>query len=129
MTAQVVTITELDGDVKEYKGLQKIKWDWACTEAGVVVGSVTTNKYSGVIARVETIPDTGDTAPTADYDITIKNEDGVDVLSGLGEDRSATATETKNFGDGLGCVVYSTLTLAVANAGDANGGTVMLYII
>ncbi len=128
--AQVVSIQEFNGwDNPAFNGVQKIKWDWLSATGGAVVGSVTAYKYSGVIARVETIPGTGDAAPTAAYDITIKNEDGVDVLSGLGADRSATATETKNFGDGLGCVVDSTLTLAVANAGDANSGTVILYIV
>jgi len=94
-----------------------------------VVGSVTTNLYSGVLSRIETIPDGGATAPTASYDITLKNDDGVDLLSGLGADRSATATETKNFSDGLGVLVKSKLTLAVSAAGDAKGGTVIAYIM
>lgn len=128
MADQVVTITE-PTNYREKAGIQKIKWDWKSATGGAIVGSVTTLKYTGVVARVETIPDGGATAPTASYDITIKNDDGVDVLSGLGADRSATATETKNIGDGLGCVLDSTLTLAVAAAGDEKGGIVILYIV
>ena len=124
MTAQVVTITELP-----YKEIKKITWDWLCTDAGAVVGAATTNLYSGILSRIETIPDGGDTAPTALYDITLKNDDGVDLLSGLGADRSATLTETKNFNDGLGVLVKSKLTLAVSSAGNAKGGIVIAYIL
>lgn len=124
MTAQVVTITELP-----YKEIKKITWDWLCTDGGAVVGSATSNYYSGILSRVEFIPDGGATAPTAAYDVTLKNDDGVDLLSGLGADRSATATETKNHTDGLGILVKSKLTLAVTNAGNAKGGIVIAYVI
>lgn len=124
MTAQVVTIAELP-----YKEIKKVTWDWLSTDAGAVVGAVTTNYYSGILSRVEWIPDGGATAPTASYDTTLKNDDGVDLLSGLGADRSATLPEYKNFGDGLGMLLKSKLTLAVSTAGDAKGGTVIAYIM
>ena len=123
MAAQVVTITELP-----YKEIKKITWNWTCTDAGAVVGAVTSNIYSGVLHRVEFIPSPTN-PPTALYDVTIKNDDGVDMLSGFGADRSATLTETKNAIDGLGDVVKSKVTLAVSNAGNATSGKVIIYII
>lgn len=127
MAAQVVVITE-PTNYREKAGVQKIKWDWKSATGGAIVGSVTTLKYNGVVARIETIPDSGATAPATPYNVTIKNEDGVDVFGGLGKVRSTTATEAKNFGDGLGCVMDSTLTLAIDTAGDEKGGIVILYI-
>jgi hypothetical protein len=90
-----------------------------------VTGSVTTNKYTGEIVRLVTDP--GATAPTANYDITILDEDGIDVLVGAGADRSATATE-QVLGSSLGIIFNTTLTLEIATAGDAKNGTVYLYI-
>ena len=128
MTAQVVTITEtLNSNVAG--GLQKISWDWLSTDAGVVVGSVTTNEYTGYIVSMEMIPDAATTTPTAAYTATVSRSDGVDVLHGLGVGSStATASVNKVFGDGLGCVIQSKLTLAIAAAGNAKGGILNLYI-
>lgn len=120
-TAQVVTIVENNA----FPGLKRIKWSWLSTDLGVVTGSVTTNKYTGEIVRLVTDP--GATAPTAAYDITILDEDGVDVLVGAGADRSATATE-QVLGSSLGIIFNTTLTLEIAAAGDAKIGTVYLYI-
>lgn len=75
-------------------------------------------KFSGRLLALETNP--GATAPTANYDITIEDQHGHDVLEGVGGDRSAASTEKA-------AVVYTgtsihpavaaddTLTLKVAN--------------
>ena len=107
-------------------GLQKVKWTWTCSCLGAY-SEATTNRFNGQAFRLITIPHA--TAPTTLYDITIKDADGVDVLNGLGADRSATVTEQKSMSDGLGVIKSSLLTLAVANAGDEKLGTVILYIL
>jgi len=129
MTAQVVTITETLNS-KLLGGLQKVSWDWLCTDAGVVASSVTTNEYTGIIVSMEMIPDPETTTPTAAYTATVSRSDGADVLHGLGVG-SATATDTvsKVFSDGLGAVIQSKLTLAIAAAGNAKGGILNLYIM
>ena len=132
MTAQVVTISPTtlpDGWASE--GGVKVSWDWACTEAGVVAGAVTTYKVRGVLGWFEAIPDPSGTTPTAAYTFTVKDEAGVDILHGLGVgSATATATVTKGFADGLGGLVSpSTLTLAVAAAGNAKGGILNLYFL
>jgi hypothetical protein len=122
-TAQVVTIAETT-----HATVKKVTWDWLATDAGVVVGSITTYPYDGELIAAVFVPDSGGTAPDNGYDVTIKDVDGVDVLNGLGADLSNAATVIKKHTDGLGAVAGSKLTLAVANAGDANGGIIYLYI-
>lgn len=124
-TAQVVTITPKDNKLE----VQKLTINWACTDGGAVVGAVTARKYTGFIYRAIWIPGAGGDAPTALYDTTLKDEDGADVLGGLGADRSATLPEYKSSVDGLGIVMDSTLTFAVANAGDGKKGTFIVYIL
>ena len=109
-------------------GLQKIKWTWTCSSAGAYTGA-STYRYNGYVAQLVTVPAAGGDAPTALYDVTITDGDSVDVLAGVGADRSATATEYKAHVDGLGFIKSSLLTLNVSNAGDIKQGTAVLYII
>ena len=123
MSAQVVGITEWNAHPR----MKKIKWDWLRTDGGVVTGSKTVNKYSGEIIRLVTDPDAAAAAPTDNYDITILDDDGVDVLIGAGANRDTANTE-QVIASSLGCVVDSQLTLEIVNAGDAKAGLVILYI-
>lgn len=54
--------------------------------------------FEGRLLHLETNP--GATAPTALYDITVEDQNAVDVLQGVGANRSATASERAN-------IVYS----------------------
>lgn len=58
---------------------------------GSVPDTVLDHKFSGRIVALETDP--GSTAPTANYDITLEDANGHDVLEGVGANRSASATE------------------------------------
>lgn len=110
-------------------GLQKIKWTWTSDSNGDVAATASTYQYNGMLMKLITIPGDSDLAPTAAYDVYVYDADSLDVLCGLGVDRSATATEYKASTDGLGFVKSSTLSLVVDNAGEANTGTVVLYIL
>ena len=109
-------------------GLQRVKWTWTCSSAGAV-SETSTYRYNGSVQAMVSTPGTSDDAPTAAYDITATDADGVDILFGLGADRSATATEYKKASDGLGFIKSSPITFSVASAGDVATGTVWLYII
>ena len=105
---------------------KKIKF--ACTtgtggDDGKADGT-TTGVYSGKLILVATVP--GE-ALTADWDVTIKDSDGVDLLAGGGADRNTTATEFITYAN-LGAVVESTLTIAVTNAGDTKALAVYVYL-
>lgn len=122
MAAGTATIAET-----RHTTVKKIAWTWTSgtgAEGGTVT-STTTHAYDGKCELLTTDP--GSTAPTDDYDITITDSDGVDVLGGGGTDRDAANTE-QVLSSNLGAVAGSKLTLNVTNAGDAKGGVVYLYI-
>ena len=133
MAAQSVTVSEFNRwNNSEFNGVQKVKWVWVSSTGGTVVASTsaglnptTLNKYSGEVVRLVTDPSS--TAPTDDYDITILDSDGYDVLMGAGADRDTANTE-QVLGTSLGICQDTTLSLRVAAAGSNKGGAVILYI-
>lgn len=91
---------------------------------------------SGAIARVAFVPDSV-AAPTASYDVTLTDSDGIDVLAGQGANLSDTLASHVCPGvplkDGttigaLVVVVDSVLTLNVSNAGNTKSGKVVVYV-
>ncbi len=122
MAAQVVTLTETT-----YTSVKRIMWDWLSADTGVVT-SATTKAYDGLLERVVFTPDAAGTQPTNLYDVTITDPDGNDVLAGLGADLSNAATVVKVHSNGLTAVSGQKLTLNVANAGNAKGGIVIVYL-
>lgn len=119
-----VTITE-EVFANGVMPIRKIKFAWTSDASGDATGT-TTKSYTGELLRLITVPD-GTSAPTDDYDITITDEDGVDVLIGQGANRDTANTE-QVIASSLGCVANDKLTLTVANAGNAKKGTVYLYV-
>lgn len=132
--AQAVSISETgDNGNMLFKGVQKIVWTWTAHTDGTVVASTTTgqnpttsSKYTGKCIRLITDPGTSN-APTDNYDITILDEDGYDVLMGAGIDRDTSNTE-QVLESSLGICLYSTLSLRIAAAGSGGKGVVILYI-
>lgn len=125
-----VTITYQD-----HRTVKWIQWAWTSDASGDVSGTETV-VVSGQILRVVTIPD--DTAaPTASYDVTLEDEDNVDILYGAGADRSATdaeslvplQTDDKASPANVPIPVPfdGKLELKIVNAGNAKQGTVKLY--
>ena len=116
-----------------YGTVKKIKWSWTAGSSASVddlTGSsgvvTTTNVYNGKIQALHTVGGTGSTAPSASYDITIKDGSSVDILLGAGANRAAATEHTA--AASLGCVANDTLTLATTNTGSANTGVVYLFI-
>lgn len=58
---------------------------------GSVPDTPLTTKISGRLLALETNP--GATAPTANYDLTLVDDDGHDVLEGVGANRHTSTTE------------------------------------
>lgn len=103
---------------------------WAFTTDGSGDASEETDELWGIVNRVITNPDGTDT-PTTLWDLTIKDEDDVDLLCGDGADRDAAdsgASESiRPCPPDPG--VRSKLTFTVANGGDTKKGVVKVYII
>ena len=118
--AGTVTTTE-----EPYGSVKKISFDWL-SSAGGAADATTTGYYSGVISRVVTIPDSGGTQPTDNYDLVLNDDDSVDLLDGQGANRDNTNTE--QLLTGLGVMANAKITLGITNAGNAKGGQTIVYI-
>lgn len=122
-----ITISEDTGQPNLY-GINKVIFTWVSDTAGTTTG--TTNfKYSGLLSRVIFDPDAGDTQPTDAYDAVLNDADGYDLLHGNGSNLSNAANVLVDSSDGLGTVLGSKLTMTVSNAGDTNGGVMIVYIV
>ncbi len=121
--AQTASVTEYDS-----VGVFKVRWDWTSNAAGTV-NETTVGKslksFHGKIVAMVTIPDTN--APTDNYDISILDNDGHDVLLDGGLNRDTSNTEYVKKAD-LGAVNGTRLRVKVLNAGDSNQGVIILWI-
>lgn len=145
-TAGTVTIATQDQYALK-ANIKVVEWTWTSNSSGAATNN--TAICPGEIVKVETYPDDGATSPTANYDITLTDGYGNDVLLGLAVNRSSSAVQTLNFD--IGANVFSTSTLVqavdtnnyfypwriitsgplslnVTNAGSANGGKIRIYV-
>jgi hypothetical protein len=113
------------------ENVKKLSTSWTSDGSGA---STTTLSFAGRILRVVTDP--GATAPTDDYDVTLVDEYGLDLLMGRGVNRDTTNSEHFCPGftttDGTNTTVipvthYGTATLTIANPGSAKVGVVVIY--
>lgn len=97
---------------------------------GSIESKASLDPVHGFITRVVTNPSSP--APTDDYDITLADEDAVDVLGGAGADRDTANSEQLMPLVGavsVPCRVDSALTLAVTgNSVNSAEGEVIVYV-
>jgi len=93
--ASVVTITRkvsaIGGDGKWFGSLETVVFDITCHTDGSVTSVQTDKAVIGKVVGFITNP--GSPAPTDQYDITITNEDGADILGGVGANRHTSNSE------------------------------------
>tara|TARA_Y100000310_G_scaffold317685_1_gene370830 strand:+ start:12806 stop:13168 length:363 start_codon:yes stop_codon:yes gene_type:complete len=118
--AGTATYTERD-----YGTVKLLKCAWVSDASGDVSGTASSIVYDGKLLAVTTDPSA--TAPTDDYDVTVLDDNSMDVLLGAGSDRDTANTEYLLEAN-LGAVAKSKLTVTVANAGNAKEGTVYIWI-
>jgi hypothetical protein len=86
--------------------------------------------YTGCVYAMETNP--GSTAPTDDYDITLTDTDGVDLLGGQGANRDTATSEIvpAKIGSVFACApTHEAFTLNITNNSvNSATGTVKVYI-
>jgi hypothetical protein len=118
-----VSIVEMGDD-----RVNSIRFDWTSLSDGTA--ELTTTQLEGEIIRFVINP--GTPAPTASYDITLLDEDGLDLMTAKGVDVSATVTSQEVMTGGDTAVVPIAVTgpctFAVANAGAIKAGSVKFYL-
>lgn len=111
-------------------------YDWASDDSGDV-NDTNTQLIEGILENVSFVPGSGGSQPSANYDVTIKDEQDIDILGGRGVNLSnSTASRIKPavaMHDGttahVGAVVVAdSLEIVVANTGDTKSGTIILYV-
>ena len=116
------TITE-----ETHGSIKKIKFAWAVlSSSSGGMAATTSYAYNGEVHRLVTIPN-GSSAPSANYDITVSDQDSTDVLMAGGANRHSANTEQVNAAS-LGVVANDKLTINVTNAGSSCAGEAILYI-
>lgn len=98
-----------------------------CHTDGTFTSTAIETEISGELLQIETNP--GSPAPTSNYDITITDEEGLDVLQGVGANRHTTTTELANIvfsGTNVHPVVHRSDTLTLVIAGQSVSGAVIV---
>ena len=120
-------------------GVVKYEVTWVSDASGNVSGS-TVDVKMGTIIAVEFIPGPGALAPTDLYDVDLVDEEGVTMFDDgagttIGSNLSNAVSSHKVPLVGLvGVTIYrrwhhgGPVELEVANAGDSNAGTVIIYV-
>jgi len=111
-------------------GLLCYSIDWLSDASGVVSGTI--SQIEGTIERIVYLPNTeSGTQPDDNYDVTLADENGLDVLRGTGANLDeANASQVVTTGGDASVLPYATcglLTLAIAGAGATNTGTIRIY--
>ncbi len=136
MATGTVIATRTDYPDKLQKPIARLVFAWTSSSGGAVSGTTTT-VANGVVGRVSFVPGSGGSQPTDAYDVTLLDQDGLDVLAGRGANLSNAAAShvcpgvpiTDGTSTGVVPVMLEgTLELQVANAGNAKSGTVTLYL-
>lgn len=103
--------------------MKLLRADWTSDASGNVNGTPSPNSYDGVAIALATKP--GVATPTT-YSVSFIDDQGLDLVCGLGVTRSISATEYIKAP--LGAVAESQLTLNISGAGNAKQGTAWLWI-
>lgn len=119
-----VTPTFLGNGVTQYKVV------WTSDAAGAVSGNAF-GVTLGYILSVKFVPDSGGTQPTDLYDATLLDSDGIDVLNAQAANLSNATGRYFTFEPRFffpGATGLQTLDLVIANAGNAKGGIVYVWV-
>lgn len=118
------TVTETTRNLR--KLITRITMAWVSDASGAVNGT-SIKPPAGWIESVRLTPDGGGTQPSDQYDLSLLDPRGVDVLFGAGADLSNAAAKVTRL-DPPYWQGGEALTLTITNAGNAKGGTVELVV-
>lgn len=123
MTSDTLTLSGYYSTLPRYR---KVVMDWLSDASAGTVAKTTTQKFSGRLVCVEFVP--GSATPTDAYDVTIKDDQGIDILIGGGANvpQAGAFVTTGASSVPFPTIVDTTLALAVANAGNSKTGKIIL---
>lgn len=127
--AVTVTRTQTHLDVEGRRYLEAITVAWTADASDGSVPDTVIHNVRGTLERLVTQP--GSTAPTDNYDVTLTDADGFDVLGGAGADRDTANTEEAAIALGtyFQRTVAGDLTFSLANNSvNSATGTATLYV-
>lgn len=118
----------------------KVIADWMSDDSTGAVSGTTAVKVVGEL--VKGVTDPGSAAPSANYDIAVTDEEGVDVLAACQSTLANRHTSTSEqvyflvldaaagtpLAQSVHPVVADLLTIAVTNAGNSKTGQLVLYV-
>lgn len=118
-------------------GIYKLKIEWTADPGGSVSWATTPAVVSGFPVRFVTKPDVG-TPPSNNYNVTIKEETGIDIANGALAARSSTLTQEiptpslaitdgTNTATSYRCL-SDVLTIDVSGAGAGGKGSVFIVV-
>lgn len=107
--------------------LVKVVLDWLSDASAGNGTFVLSGTFSGKINCIMIGSDSGGTAPTNLYDLTITNALGADILAGGGANIAVPGTKVLA-GSTLPALMDDTLTVNLSNAGNAKGGIIWMFI-
>lgn len=118
---------------QEHRTVKKLSLTWTSDADGDVSGNAS-SVFSGEILKVTFVPGSGGDQPSDLYDVTLDDEEGVDLLQGLGANLSNSTTTSVVPLDGDGTAADSVhvandgpVTPVVSNAGDTKKGTIHIF--
>lgn len=114
-----------------YGRFRSVLFTWTSDDTAGTVTGTSSFEIGGLVYGLTTNP--GSTAPTDNYDITITDEDGVDLLGGVGADRDTANSEYVAVKDGAGNVVPvpvgGPVTFNGSNMGNSKVGIARLWYL
>ena len=107
----------------------RIVAQWTSDNTGYCTGII--RQFAGTIGRVTIVPGSGGFMPEIDYRLTIKDVEGIDVLSGIGMLGLSNTMPQSNVPliDGQRIVGAGRLTVEITDAGDTKKGSVVLHLV
>lgn len=104
----------------------KVEIVWTSDGAGAVSGT-STGTIRGALFQVKFTPGTGGVAPDDNYDATLLDGDGVDLIAGQGTDLDQTVASIVQVDPPI-YLDGDAVQLVIAAAGAANQGTAELWV-
>lgn len=120
--AMTAAVTEISDKFNRFRG-HKVEFTWVCDDSGDATGTTTETLY-GFIRAAITNP--GPAAPTADYDVYLRESNAGELAGTDLENRHTTTTEATMLTTPM--LIADKLTCVVANAGDTKSGVVTVLI-